>query len=185
MIILAADPGKSGAISWGRAEMRGNSHHMLECHVVDMPLRYDVTASGKEFHDTDEVAIFEILNRVRPDLAILEHVSPRPPRGPGHGGGVVQEWALACGYSALRSAFRVWFMTAGRPPSTHLVRPAIWKSGLGLTSDKEVSLVTAREEYPELADRLKRKKDEGRAEALLLLSYYRRILYFQDDFIVI
>jgi len=49
------------------------------------------------------------------------------------------------------------------------VRPAIWKRTLGLGKDKEASRLRAQQLYPG-AD-LRRKKDHGRAEALLLAWY--------------
>ena len=54
----------------------------------------------------------------------------------------------------------------------HLVTPQKWKKALKLDSDKNKSLELARELWP-LAP-LKRKKDNGRAEALLLAEYLRR-----------
>lgn len=55
------------------------------------------------------------------------------------------------------------------------VRPAKWKKDLGLirpdlvpAEKKELSRQRAIELYPEVCDKLKRKKDNGRAEALLI-----------------
>jgi crossover junction endodeoxyribonuclease RuvC len=53
-----------------------------------------------------------------------------------------------------------------------MVRPQAWKKALGVTSDKETSLALARELFP--AASLARKKDHGRAEALLIAEYSRR-----------
>jgi len=53
-----------------------------------------------------------------------------------------------------------------------LVRPQKWKKDMGLTSDKAESLDMARELWP--AAPLTRKKDNGRAEALLIAEWLRR-----------
>jgi crossover junction endodeoxyribonuclease RuvC len=53
------------------------------------------------------------------------------------------------------------------------VRPGVWKKALGLTSDKEQARLRAMQLYPS-AD-LRRKKDHGRAEALLLAWWGRRL----------
>jgi len=53
-----------------------------------------------------------------------------------------------------------------------LVRPQAWKKALGVTAEKETSLNLARSLFPEAS--LKRKKDHGRAEALLIAEYTRR-----------
>ena len=52
------------------------------------------------------------------------------------------------------------------------VRPALWKRSLGLSKDKEQSRLRAMQLYP--AADLRRKRDHGRAEALLLAHYGMR-----------
>lgn len=49
------------------------------------------------------------------------------------------------------------------------VQPATWKKHLGLIGcDKSASIEMARELFPSLADQLKTKSSDGRAEALLI-----------------
>lgn len=57
-----------------------------------------------------------------------------------------------------------------RSPFT-LVTPVSWKRSLNLPKDKDAARRLAQQWYPDLADRLKRKKDEHRAEALLIGTY--------------
>lgn len=66
--------------------------------------------------------------------------------------------------------FGVWLgvLAALGVPLTR-VRPASWKKALGLGKDKEASRLRAQQLFPG-AD-LRRKKDHGRAEALLLAWY--------------
>lgn len=52
-----------------------------------------------------------------------------------------------------------------------LVKPAVWKSAMGLNSDKERSLAMARDYFPSQAQYFQRKKDDGMAEAALLAVY--------------
>ena len=54
----------------------------------------------------------------------------------------------------------------------HMVTPHKWKKDMGLTSDKNESLTMARELWPNAP--LTRKKDNGRAEALLMAEWARR-----------
>jgi Holliday junction resolvasome RuvABC endonuclease subunit len=54
----------------------------------------------------------------------------------------------------------------------HMVTPQRWKKALQLDSDKQKSLDLARQLWPNAP--LLRKKDNGRAEALLLAEYLRR-----------
>ena len=53
----------------------------------------------------------------------------------------------------------------------HLVTPQKWKKDLGLSSDKNESLAMARTLFPNAP--LARKKDNGRAESLLLAHWLR------------
>jgi crossover junction endodeoxyribonuclease RuvC len=66
--------------------------------------------------------------------------------------------------------YGLWLGVLGalRIPYT-AVRPAVWKRSIGPSKDKEASRLRAQQLYPG-AD-LRRKKDHGRAEALLLASY--------------
>lgn len=51
------------------------------------------------------------------------------------------------------------------------VKPLIWKAALGLDSDKSKSIAKAIKLFPEAEIHLKRKKDHGRAEAILLAHF--------------
>jgi hypothetical protein len=56
------------------------------------------------------------------------------------------------------------------------VSAPVWKRAMGLPvhSDKDASRAMALRLWPALADKLKRKCDDGRAEALLIAEHYRR-----------
>lgn len=55
------------------------------------------------------------------------------------------------------------------------IHPMTWKSEFNLIrKGKEDSILTAKHLYPSIAHLLSRKKDHGRAEALLLAEYARR-----------
>lgn len=54
------------------------------------------------------------------------------------------------------------------------VMPNAWKSKMGLNSDKERSRLRAIQAYPQFARELQFKKNDGRAEALLLGEFERR-----------
>mmetsp|Transcript_15411 Transcript_15411/g.21254 ORF Transcript_15411/g.21254 Transcript_15411/m.21254 type:complete len:186 (+) Transcript_15411:1-558(+) len=63
------------------------------------------------------------------------------------------------------------------------VHPKTWQAALGLSgkSNKERSLELAIAEYPSLAGELKRKKDHGRAEALLIARFGGQVLQFESS----
>lgn len=53
----------------------------------------------------------------------------------------------------------------------HTVRPAIWKTLMGLGRDKDESRRRASQLFPQDAPLFSRKKDDGRAEAALLAVF--------------
>lgn len=54
-----------------------------------------------------------------------------------------------------------------------LITPGSWKKHHALSSNKDESMGLARRLFPEAATQIKRKKDHGRAEALLIAEYGR------------
>ena len=88
---------------------------------------------------------------------ILEESQPMPGQG--------VRSMFTCGLG-----FGVWLglLAAVQLPYTR-VRPGVWKKALGLGPDKEPARLRAMQWFPS-AD-LRRKKDHGRAEAILLAWY--------------
>lgn len=54
---------------------------------------------------------------------------------------------------------------------TQTVKPLIWKGALGLDADKSKAINKAKHIFPEAEKFLKRKKDHGRAEAILIAYF--------------
>lgn len=90
---------------------------------------------------------------------MLEHVEPRGTDGR------TSMWRFAAGFGAVMTAAQLY---SGSERRLTLVRPATWKSALGLSSDMQESLTMARDLFPGATDMLARVRDDGRAEALLL-----------------
>jgi crossover junction endodeoxyribonuclease RuvC len=97
----------------------------------------------------------------------------------GPGAHIMLEEAQAMPGQGTRSMFTigvgmgVWLGILGALGLAHTrIRPAVWKRRLGLTSDKEQARLRAMQLFPG-AD-LRRRKDHGRAEALLLAWYGRQ-----------
>ena len=76
--------------------------------------------------------------------------------------GVVSTFKLGYGFGQIVSTCAL-----SRSPFT-LVTPNNWKRAMNLPKDKDAARRLAQQWFPQLADRLKRKKDEHRAEALLI-----------------
>lgn len=160
MRVAGIDPGLSGAVAC--ATINPATGEVIAPEVHDLP----VTDFVDQRKVPDPVGLYDLLREMTPDLIVLEHVEARPGRGS------VSSWRFASGFGATLAACQL----ATDGPRVHLVRPSIWKAALGLSSDKSASLAAARTAFPQVADRLARVKDDGRAEALLLIDYYRRVL---------
>lgn len=155
MIICGVDPGLKGALAFGEI----NAGRIDRSWVYDMPITEAV--DGRPLPDAR--AIHEIALAEKPDTIVLEHVEPRPRSG------AVSEWRFGVGYGLTRAALQL----ADLHPRVHLVRPNAWKSKLGLSSEKRDSLEMARRLFTGNSADLTRMKDDGRAEALLLIEYFR------------
>jgi hypothetical protein len=89
--------------------------------------------------------------------AIVERQSARP------GQGLSSTFVSATAYGSLLATLQL----AGC--AIEFCTAASWKAAVGLSADKQVSLDRARLRFPQAS--LDRKKDHGRAEAILLAEY--------------
>lgn len=158
MIVIGIDPGYGGAFS-----VLEYSHPAVSyIGVVDAPI---YTRNEKRYLDPRRmVDFFDIAFEgcEGPHIVVIEAVGARPGQGVssmfrfGYGAGL---WhGVAAGF---KSVARIEFVTA-----------QAWKAAVGVTADKETSLARAREWFPGAERELKRRKDEGRAEALLIAQYF-------------
>lgn len=157
-MILAIDPGKTGAI----AHLHDDGRF---CCVESMP-------SVGKFVDAAGVADFirAMRNQGTTQLrVILEQVGAMP------GQGVTSMFSFGTSYGIVLGV-----VSALRLP-LELVTPRIWKRDMGLSKDKEASRRKALQLFPDAVQMLQRKKDEARAEALLLGLWFARRLQVQHD----
>lgn len=161
MRVVGIDPGQTGALAFAIYNVEGSSAELEMCDVSDMPI---TEINGKKLPCA--YAIANLLREVSPDLIILESVQPM------RGNGISSSWNFAQGFGATLAACQL----SGDVGRVHLVSPQTWKRALGLTENKDDSLNAAREIFEDMGDMLTRKKDDGRAEALLLTEYWRQHL---------
>lgn len=152
-MIVAIDLGLTGAIA---VESSG------EVAVEDMPV---TTIKGKTVRKAYNIqALAELLRDViGSDSAdvIVEKLHAMPTNGS------IGSFSLGIGLGAVRGICAVLGVRL------HEVPPTVWKKAMGLSSDKDDSLALARKEFPQLVEELKLKKHHNRAEALLLLHYFK------------
>ena len=89
--------------------------------------------------------------------AVIERVHSMPAQG------ISSAFTFGVGFGSVLACLQLL------PASIEFVSPAAWKRGLGLSKDKSASLDRARLLYPQAS--LKRQKDDGRAEALLIAHW--------------
>lgn len=140
-MICGIDPGAKGAISL--------LYNDGTAFVYDMPML------GKEVN-ASEVA--SILREFKPEHVWLEQVNS-------FGMGRTSAYNFGQGVGILKGV-----MATLEIPYT-LVTPQKWKKHFGLSKEKDHSRLLATRMYPSMADKFIRKKDDGRAEAILISRY--------------
>jgi len=151
MIIVAIDPGLTGAIAF---------------HDTDVPNRVAVFDMPVIDGEVDVHGLFNIVTTWSPDIAWIEQVGPMPRDG------VKQAWRFSGAYHSAKSVLALARI------STRLVTPATWKRAMkvaGGPAGKEECRALATRLFPLNAAVFSRKKDQGRAEAALLALYASNI----------
>lgn len=159
--ILSIDPGKTGAIAFRCPE---------GCWVADIPV-YDTGRTGSNKTDYNRRKIFSMLLEVmlseRKGFVGFEEamISNQAKK---FNTPLTAFWT-GRGYEMFVSAVEMCVVGGSKIPY-QVVRPAEWKKAMGLDSDKDKSLVSARRLFPEAP--LDAKSSHNRAEALLLSAYF-------------
>ncbi len=160
-VVIGIDPGISGAIAFlpdGAAPW-----------VADMPtLAYSETGVTKRAVDGRTLArLLEPFAMAGNARAYLERVQPMPSI-PG-AGGIRRSMGAASAFAFGMSYWGAASVVAALAIELHLVHPQTWKAHFKLRKDKEMARALAIRFYPAVP--LGRKKDQGRAEALLIARY--------------
>lgn len=118
--------------------------------------------------DNSEALAFLRLNRAEVRLSAVEKVSAMPKQGVsstfkfGTNYGIWQGRLEACGIPYILVTPQKW-------------QKAVFDSGTRGKDRKAMSIAMARRLFPDLSQDLRRKKDHGRADALLIAEYCRRL----------
>lgn len=165
MIFLGVDPGLEGAIALIDSDTN-------EVEFWDTPvLEIKVGKSLKHIQNAAQIVI--LLRQItdgRETMVAIEKVNAMPNTGSGVKMGATSAFSFGCGYG-------MWLgILAALELSHEQVHPATWKAALmhGMSKEKDSSRVRAMELFPRTARDLSRKKDHGRADALLIAQYSRK-----------
>ena len=140
-MIVGIDPGQKGAV--------GMLYPNGSVYVEDMPM------IGKE---VDGYSLSELFIEFPPDHVYLEQVNS-------FGMGRTSAYNFGQGVGVIKGVLATMNI------SYTLVTPQKWKKYFELSRDKDESRLYAARLWPTSADSFKRKRDDGRAEALLIAKY--------------
>ncbi len=159
MIIVGIDPGIVGAICFFS---KGNI-----INVIDMP----TMAEGKK--NKKQVNGRQIFNEIlsikkkflnQPFCVVVEQVSAMP------GQGVTSMFNFGQSFGVIKG-----ICSAMELPIFY-VRPAKWKKHFNLiNSEKDASRTKVIEMFPKISQQLSRKKDNNKADAILIAQYFENI----------
>ena len=154
MIIIGIDPGISGAISIVE------NKKILE--VYDTPTMIDGKKNKRQINSAQVTNIIkERLNSGKKVVVVVEHVNAMP------GQGVTSMFNFGQSFGVIKG------ICAALNLPIHFVRPVKWKKHFNLIkTNKDASRTKVIEVYPEISDKLHRKKDSNRADAILIALYF-------------
>ena len=156
MLIIGIDPGISGAICFFK------DGKILD--IVEMPTMSEGKKNKKQVNGN------QVFNEIKSHLSemdhenvlvVVEHVTAMP------GQGVTSMFNFGQSFGVIKGV-----CSAMQLP-IHFVRPTKWKKYFNLlNTSKDASRSRAIEIFPKISEKLKRKKDSNKADAILIASYY-------------
>ena len=156
MLIIGIDPGISGSICFFKdGEIKD---------VIDMPTMTEGKKNKKQVNGSQ--IVHEISKRIididkKNIKVIIEQVSAMP------GQGVTSMFNFGQSFGILKG------ICASMQLSMYFVRPAKWKKYFNLiNSEKDASRTKAIEIFPYFSKNLSKKKDNNKADAILIASFY-------------
>ena len=162
MRIIGIDPGLSGGIA------------ILEDNKVkdmfDMPVMPDGKKNKRQLNSALLVGIIKNnIKSIEDTAAVVEQVNAMP------GQGVTSMFNFGQTVGAIKGICAA----IGLP--MFFVRPAKWKKHFELiNSSKDASRTKVIEMYPSLAEKLSKKKDVNKSDAVLIARYYSETRFKED-----
>ncbi len=165
MIIIGIDPGLNGAI----AVLENNK----VLNIFDVPV---MPEGKKNKRQINSAQLVKMLEEIIKDLdknevtVVVENVSAMP------GQGVTSMFNFGQTFGAIKG------ICAALSLPIFFVRPAKWKKHFDLiNSSKDSSRTKAIELYPTISDKLSKKKDVNKSDAILIARFYSETR-LRDDF---
>ena len=162
MIIIGIDPGVSGAIcilTDGKIT-----------EIYEMPTMIDGKKNKKQVNGAEVTNIInkELVNEKDINV-VIEHVSAMP------GQGVTSMFNFGQSFGVLKG------VCSAMQISMYFVRPAKWKKYFNLiNSEKDASRTKAIQIFPYVSEKLSKKKDGNKADAILIASFFYETYQLED-----
>ena len=156
MIIIGIDPGISGAMCF--------FEEGIIKEVIDMPIMSDGKKNKRQVNGPQ--IVYEIQKRIenipkKNIFVVVEHVSAMP------GQGVTSMFNFGQSFGLIKG-----ICSAMQLP-IYFVRPVKWKKYFNLIkTNKEASRSKAIEMFPYISSKLSKKKDNNKADAILIASFF-------------
>ena len=162
MKIIGIDPGLNGAI----AVMENNKVK----EIFDVPVMPEGKKNKRQLNSAQLVKLLkDIVPKDEEVAVIVENVSAMP------GQGVTSMFNFGQTFGAIKG------ICAALGLPIFFVRPAKWKKHFDLiNSSKDASRTKAIEMYPSLSDRLSKKKDVNKSDAILIARFYSETRLKED-----
>ena len=156
MIIFGIDPGVSGAIS------------ILEnkkiIEVFDMPTMIDGKKNKRQVNGSQVTNIIKEKlneNKEKEIAVVVEHVNAMP------GQGVTSMFNFGQSFGVIKG------ICSALSLPIYFVRPNKWKKYFNLIkTNKDASRTKVIQIYPQISDKISRKKDSNKADAILIARYF-------------
>lgn len=159
MLFIGIDPGLDGAVG----VIRGNLNTDVE--IFDTPtLLVEGEKKRRKYNVSAMASILEPF-QTEQVLVVLESVHSMPKQG------VASSFSFGEGLGLWKGIIAAYKLPVEMPS------PQRWKKAIlaDQGKDKDASRFKAIQLFPSIADQLSRVKDDGRAEALLMAEYGRRL----------
>ena len=163
MRIIGIDPGLSGAI----AILEDNK--VIE--LFDMPVMSDGKKNKRQLNSAHLVKLIRDNIKDSQDITmVVEQVNAMP------GQGVTSMFNFGQTFGAIKG------ICAALGLPIFFVRPAKWKKHFELiNSSKDASRTKAIEMYPKISDKLSKKKDVNKSDAILIARYYSETRFKEEE----
>ena len=156
MFIIGIDPGISGAICFF------SDGKIID--VIEMPTMSEGKKNKKQVNGNqlfNEIKSYLSTTDQEEACVVVEHVTAMP------GQGVTSMFNFGQSFGVIKG-----ICSAMQLP-IHFIRPTKWKKYFNLiNTSKDASRSRAIEIFPKISEKLKRKKDSNKADAILIASYY-------------